>query len=427
MNNIKRLVLIVFFAGAVCCLQSCFEDDPGPTEVLLTLNIDPDYFLEGYDAWIFISDQNGNTIDVRQATDSTHIKFLGSPQSTLTLSIFTRVAFPDGADGSLWNSFGFNSYQGIAPGSTLDIKKGIAVNNEPIPDPIGTASFTLEDYDDSNNPEESLVISDSISMPYTVLDYSSFTYTGTNFSSQLFLRENPSRILVTTYRDNLPVHLWLNQVVPDEAVVVSFDSFVPSNTIAINKQVAHGEVKIMKGESFATGYNFCNLYSRQISNSSNLDELPKLGYLEGFEKYFVHVVMNPFHDRTNIFYTKAGTIPTSVDLPVYTYSVINDNLYGLSLQFSNTHDFKEAFFTSSNAETQVNWTLNASAEENFKAPSIPSEIETLYPMLSVEGLKLNFAAYTHRLDGYTYAQYVNDNLGSVRKEVFEELRYVIKS
>ncbi len=426
MNNIKRMMVISFFVGAVCSLQSCLQDDPGPTEVLLTLNIDPGYFDEDWDYWMFISDKDGKTIDVRQAADSTHIKFSGSPQSTLTLSIFTRVAFPSGADGSLWNSFGITSYQGIAPGSTLDLKRGTDINYGQPPEPIGSAPLILEDYDDSNKPEEALVISDSISSPYSVMDYGSVAYTGTNFSSRLFLRENPSRILLATYRDNLPVHLWLNNVVPDQTVEASFDSFVPSNTIAVNKQVAHGEVKVMKGESFATGHIFSHLYSRQISKSSNLAELPKLGYLEGFEKYFVHVVLNPFHERTNLYYTKAGTIPTSVDLPDYTYTVANDNLYGLSLQFSNAHDFKQAYFISSNAETQVNWTLNASADEDFKAPSIPSEIKSLYPMLSVDGLTLEFASYTHRLDDYTYDQYVSDDLGTSRKEVYEELRYVIK-
>jgi hypothetical protein len=410
-------------SGTALLMKSCTENDPGPKEILLTINIEPGYFFES-DAWLFISDQNGKTIDVRQATDSTHIKFLGTPRETVSLSIFTQVATTSG-DGSILNSFGFRTYQQIATGSAIELKKGLSNTNSDQPDVIGSAPFTLKNYSDSNNPQDGLVFTDGISIPFSVLDFSSYNYSGTDFSSHLNLYEDPSRILIATYRNDVPVHLWLNDVKPGEEIEVSFDSFVPSKTITVNKQPAFSEVKTMKGASFATGYIFCNLYSWQISKSSNLSQLPKLGYLDGFDKYYVSVVQNPFHERNNLYYTKAGTVPQSINLPDYTYSINNDNLYGLSLDFSNDYAFKSAYFIKLGSESQVHWALHTSDTENFKAPSIPSEILKKYSILNVDGLKLQFAEYTHTLDGYTYADRIRDEFETLRRVEYEQLRYVV--
>lgn len=416
------MALSSFLFGALF-MQGCTENDPGPKEVLLTVNIEAGYFLQGSDAWLFISDLDGKTIDVRQATDSTRIKFSGTPHATVALTIFTRVATSNGA--GLWNSFGFRTYQQIAAGSTLELKSGTSINSDQ-PDVIGNASFILHNYDDSDMPEEALVFTDGISIPYSVLDYSSFSYAGTDFSSQLQVWEDPAQILVTTYRNDIPVHQWLNDVNPGEEIELSFDSFIPSKTITINKQASFAEVKTMKGASFATGYIFCNLYSRQISKSSNFSELPKLGYLEGFDKYFVSVVLNPFQERTNLYYSKAGTVPQAIHLPEYTYSINNDNLYGLALNFSNDYTYKSVYFIKSGVESQVYWELLASESENFKAPSIPAEIKKTHPILNVDDLRLQFAAYSHELDGYTYSNYLRDVLASIRRVEFEELRYVVR-
>jgi hypothetical protein len=420
----RRLTLIFLLSCGSFLLQTCTEVDPAPGQGL-TVNIDPGYFLNDTDVWIFISDKRGTTLDVRQATDSTRVRFSGIPRSTVTLTIFMRIALTSGGDGTVFNSFGLNSYQGISSGSTIHLKQGTNNNTGSPPDVIGSAPFTLQGYDDADHPEESLIITDGIASPFTVLDYSSTEYDGATFSSQLNLREDPSDILLATYRDDLPVYQWLNAVKPGVEEMVSFDSFLPMETIPINKQVYLGEVKTMQGTDFSVGYIFSSMYSRYISKSSNLQELPKLGYLDGFEKYFVHAVLNPFHAPTNVYYTKAGTVPSSITFPDYTYSVNNDNLYGLSVTFSNTHSYKLAYFIQSNSEMQVHWSLHASDTEDFRAPALPGEIMKRYPMLTVEGLKLQFARYTHRLDGYTYEDYLDDHLATVTKSVYDELAYVV--
>lgn len=422
-TNMKRLSLFFMLSGVLLFTQSCNED-PEPKHVLLSLNIEPGYFSDEYDIWMFISDNNGRTIDVRQATDSTQINLTGTPRSTMTLTIFRRIAVISSGDGSTWNSFGFETYQEIPAGSTIDLKKGTH-NNLQIPDVMGSIPFSLQNYDDAEIPEHSLWITDGIALPYSILDYSSNVYAGNTFSSKLYLRKSPSRILLSTYHNNLPVHLWLDDVKTGDAITVSFDSFVPSKIIPINKQVAVASVKTMTGRNYATGYKFSDLYTWQVSKSSDLSQLPKLGYLDGFGKYFVFAALNLPHESTNIYYAKAGSVPQSINIPDYTYSIDNDNLYGLSLTFSNEYSYKNAYFSQHNSETQVNWNMSAGNVENFKTPSIPSQIGELYPMLNVDGLKLHFAGYTQCLDGYTYADYISDILGSRRRDVYEELSYTI--
>ncbi len=49
----------------------------------------------------------------------------------------------------------------------------------------------------------------------------------------------------------------------------------------------------MTGANFANGWRSANITAGSLSKSSNFAVLPKLGYLEGFEKYFVLAVLNP--------------------------------------------------------------------------------------------------------------------------------------
>ncbi len=60
----------------------------------------------------------------------------------------------------------------------------------------------------------------------------------------------------------------------------------------------------------------------------------------------------------------------------------------------------------------------------IKPPPYPGTYAKLYPMLSVEGLKVEFVSNTYCLDGYTYLEYVSDILGNTPRNVYEELRYV---
>ncbi len=69
----KRLSVIFFSLGAFL-IQSCSNNDLSPKNGLLTVTIDPGYYPDDYDndVWVFISDQNGEPIAVRQVNDSTH-------------------------------------------------------------------------------------------------------------------------------------------------------------------------------------------------------------------------------------------------------------------------------------------------------------------------------------------------------------------
>lgn len=418
----KWWYVITLLTGFVFLLQSCDNEDPGPKGVLLEVNIAPDYFPDNYDIWMFISDANGNTIDVRQATDSTHLKFSGHPRGSMTLTVFKRVAFTDSGNGRIWNSFGFETFQEIAAGSTFDFVYNPNGNSSSeLTEVIGTTPFTVSNYNDSAQPRDAFLFSDGVSSPYGLLDYNAVVYTGGNFSSQLRLKKNPSRILATTYRNGVPVHKWLDDVKPAEPLALDFDSFVPSKMIGINKPVAAGGIK---ANNLANGYMLSDLNAWQLSRTSDLTKPPSLGYLEGFEKYYVSVYSRQFHEKDNVYYTKVGALPQSINIPDFTYRIEDTSLYGLSLYFSNEYTAKQAYFITSNSDTQVNWSLYASAER-FKAPLVPAEIRKLYPMLSVSGLTLEVAAYSYWPDGFTYGEFIREIVTLNRRDEYEELRYVV--
>jgi hypothetical protein len=425
---LKRLSAVML-SGAILLLQGCLEDEPKPTEVLLTVNIEADYF-KGLNSWLFISNEDGKTIDVRQANDSTRIRFSGIPgEQTVSLTIFTQLATTNVSDGSIWNSFNFFTYQEIGVGTTIELKRVMNNGNTSVnpPDPVGTVSFTLKNYADSDKPEDCMSFSDGLSLPYTILDYNTVDYTGTDFSANLRIRENPARILISTYHNDIPVHKWLNNLTPGDEIEVDFESFMPSNTINVNKQVAIAQVAAWNEGSLATSYRLSDSYFRQLSKSSNFNQLPKVGYVDGFDKYAVGVSLKNLFEKDNVSYSKFGTVPQAINLPEYTYSINNDNLYGLSVDFSNEYAYKSAYFVKSVLGSQVTWLLT-SAKEEFKTPFIPTEIIEKNPALNVENLKLQGVSYLHPLDGYSYQNFLNSifSSSSIRDE-YESLHYQFRN
>ena len=136
----RKLLLPITLFLCSALIHSCDEKD-GSLTPLLTIHIEPDYFFENSETWLFISDTHGNTIDVRNATDSTEIKFFGPLSRSFTLTVFTKVT--DYVD-VVETYFHAVSYQGIRPGTALHFRRSVyQESSAPV---IGKADFVLNDY-----------------------------------------------------------------------------------------------------------------------------------------------------------------------------------------------------------------------------------------------------------------------------------------
>lgn len=420
---IRRLCSFCLVAALSTGINACDDEDLGPKATLLTVNIQADYFPGEFDVWMFISNNNGSPIDVRQVNDSTAVKFTGTTQTSLTLTIFTAYTQPSSNTGT-WTSFSLESFQQLEPGAIITLEHSTS-NHLQIPEVLGTSAFALHNYDDSGKPQDALSFTDGVSLPYTILTYNNITYSQNTFSAQLNVRKDPSRMLITTYRDDLPVYQWLENVKPGVPIEADYNLFMPSKTISVNKQIGYGFVKSDDGAHEALGYALCDLHARQISASSNLSQLPKLGYIDGFQKYSVNVALNPLHEEKNVYYSKRGTIPQSINLPDFPLSLINDHLSGVSLTSTAKYTYKQAFFTQSTPEAQLSWSLH-SGQQEFKTPSVPGAIKGHYPKLPLDDVRLTIANYTDCLDGYTYQERINDLLQERSRTEFEEFRYSLR-
>lgn len=409
------LIAIIVFTTV---LTSCKEDETGPKSLLLDFRIEPGFFPVGTDNWIFVSDRTGRILDTRRVNDSTRVKLTGLSHDIVTYTLVRIYPMSD------VTAFQLATFQGVASGSVFEYKKPANGPQGKVPEILGTFPFTLTDYADSDRPHEALVFSDAMAMPFTVLDLNSTSYQGTTFAADLRVHQDGGNILITSYKNGLPVYMWLENPMPGKPLSVSFNDFKTSALIPINKAVTEGSVKIMKGTELAFGYLFNQLYSRQISSSTDPGTLPQLGYLPGFEKYHTYVQLNPHSNPINLSYTKAGTIPDKVILPDFTYLIQSKALRDIAVQFSNEYTYKYAYCFKDDGQMRINWTMNAPYTMDFNTPYIPEEITRAYPMLSIHDAEIEFFVYINNLDGFTYSDLLTG--ASRRYEEYEILRYVIQ-
>ena len=380
------------------------------------------------DFWVFISDPTGKMLAVKQVRPhDPPLEFYGPSNGNITMTTFGYYQY--NSSGMQYDRYYLASVQDIVPGSEFILDT--AYYSGSYPDVIGKASIRLEDYNDANDPYFSLYFQDGYSPTNFELDLNSMVYQGSTFSADFQLRKNPIDVLVVSYRNGMPVYQWLQNVRVGDVVTTSFLSFQESKTISLNKQVAYGYVGGLNGNQIEEGYYILsNLGNWLLSKSSDKSQIPKLGYIDGFEKYLVEVYQNPLGaTETNVTYNKLGSLPQSIEMPEYSLSITNNNLLGFSFKFSNEYTYKSSLFQTDfnpNAPTTyVTWNFTASNKENFAVPSIPKEILQHYPTFSVSNLKFSWMNIYHELDGQSYQDCVRQLITSHQRDTYENLNYSI--
>lgn len=378
--------------------------------------------------WLFISDQNGKLLDVIKPTEEIGvIEFEGVADHVIMLTVLSVASFENGPTTRLQHHI--TSYIGIPVGSSFFSKEEES-NQTPFPDPVGKAKLTLDNYHGSNDPWLSVGFSDGYDGSNSWLDYDTRTYDGSTFMADMNLREDPIDIFITSYEETNPVYSWVRDVNVGDSVVVDFKTFSPMNPVTVNKPVTNAYIQGQL-EPGTAGKGYFLSWSEYWRNSDHHseDEIITLGYTDDFAYYEVFVESGQVlccepHERVN--YHKIGTsVPQSIHLPDYTFTVANGNLFNLNYSFDRQYTHKNFFFSEEQENNSLWWFFIAPEGMEIVVPELPEEILSQYPFIDRENLPLKNAFFIEYLDGYSYQDYIKTSLenGSAGRPGFEQIQY----
>lgn len=425
----NRLCILLFaiaaFAAASCDVNK-FEN-----EVLLRTDFFSADSPGHVEKWVFISDQKGRLLDlVRPGEESGVIEFTGKADKVIMLTDLSVATFEIGSETRV--QYHITTRMGIPAGSSY-ISVAEDHPRTSIPDPVGKASITLNNYRGSDDPWSSVGFSDGFDGFNNWLDYDTRTYDGSTFHADMNLREDPTDIFITSYADTEPVYSWVRGAGVGDSIVVDFDAFSKMNPVTINKPVHNAYIQGQTEPTMAgRGYFLSRSEYWRNSHYYQPDQVILLGYTDDFEYYDVFAESGPVlccepHERVR--YHKVGTsVPQSIHLPDYNFVTGNRNLYRLDYSFDRQYSRKRLFFSKEEDNQSLRWIFTAPEELKIKAPAIPAEILAQYPFLDLDNLPLNTALFLEYLDGFSYQDYLRNSLENrnPNRPEFELVQYSFK-
>lgn len=378
--------------------------------------------------WVFISNQNGRLLDVvKPDAASGVIEFKGIADNTIMLTELRVISFENGSDTQLHHNI--TTYMGIPAGNSYFLSDE-ETNRTTYPDPVGKAKITLNNYQDSDDPWLSIGFSDGYNGYNSWLDNDTQTYDGSTFMADMTLREDPIDIFITSYNGNDPVFNWVRGASVGDSVVVDYEAFSPMIPVTINKPVTNAYIQGQL-EPGVGGRGYFLSWSDYWRNSNHFSEgeIISLGYTDGFPYYDVYAESGQIFcciPHEGVTYHKVGTsVPQSIHLPDYTFSVGNENLFNLDYTFDRQYTYKNLSFSEEQNNNSLRWIFYVPEGMEIEVPNIPVEILAQYPFFNSDNLPLHYVTFNEYLDGYTYTDYIKNRLEnrSLNRPEFEQYRY----
>lgn len=381
--SVRGTRALLLFLGMTVFLFACSDDDDKKTAApLLTVVVDESYVVDG-DNWIFVTDLSGDVLDTKPyATGQTVTLSTTNEADKINVTIF------QGHDTGNLKELSFHTYTNLNRGDSL--KLSITVATPPTSSP-GEATIEISNYSDADNVPNSLVFSNTQGWNNSA--------TAGVLDAVVTLPQSPADVLVSGYRSGVPVYSWANALVPDDLVEKDYAVFD-----AYPKQIKLDYPGITSGS--ITGYYAGNTTPYFFSNSSQLDQTtfktntPTLGYLDGFDRYQTYVFNQ--NDAGTVSYYKTGSVNTSIAIPVFTFSLTNDDIKNFSFNFSEDYTYFDAQWQYVQESNWVHWNIESEPGQFSGVTSIPTEIRSLYPQLDFSKLEYFGCTLTNFLDGREY-------------------------
>jgi hypothetical protein len=391
----------------ISALCSCSKKDSSPASTsALTVTVTDDFMkslaVDTADCWLFISSKSGQVLDSHEITTSGTYNFVStSTDDSVSLTKFLHQP----QSGS--SNFNVSSFF-VKRNSTISFDQATERATQ-IPDVTGSATITITDFELPNNVLDYLIITDG----YSNIKMGTV---GTN-SAEVPLRADTSSFLIISYNAaNQPVYSWAHNVKNGDHITIDFPNFLPFPKTFYtpeydNYLVAdlYGYYNRQVGFPQASGYIMANIFLPIPSLH------PVCGYLEGFDSYEMQV------SNGTSSYNKLGTLNTSFTLPSRNITVTGADFQNPVISTEGAFTYCDHMWQTSLPDSYtIRWYLySAPGVALPKIMSLPPAIQAKYQAVDITKLVYAHSTYYDYVDGYTYAQSLNDRLTGTQRSTYE--------
>lgn len=381
----------------------CFSCEKEPEGVaLLTVVVEQNAISDGQEQWVYISEPSGSVLDSRKCKNGDVFELEGLfALQTIDVTMFSHSS----------GSSSISTFTGIGAGKTLTIRPS---RQPEAPEAIGSATIEIVNYHESFPPDESIMFSNGTA-GFALSDRA---VTDAGLLATVNIYNNPQELLMTGFRRGQRVYFKLEDLVPDEHLVVDFDSFQEFDQIIEIPAEFN-----LEGQTVGY-YDDGGRFGLSLSSFSLLfGAVPSLGYIHGYDSYFTR--FNEFYGPTSITYSKRGDPASDVVFPSFTLSVVDRTPEKFSFNASFDYAYQSTtWLYSGDDQSGIFWTVHGDAASAGRIPAIAKEVVGKHPGLQLTDLSFWQLSCTQRLDGRTYADFVSETFDN---QSFEEFEYLIFS
>jgi len=368
-------------------------------ENFYTVQVSPDYSTDQSDNWVMASDKNGVWIDAQpfEAGATIVLNGIAPSDGLFTLHFFSSQQI------SGRQTYLVNSYAAVPVKGTWKLN-ALTTNNQPAS--LGNVTIRLTNFlpfpDNLNN------ISVSTSNGESSYNATS-TGTTTDYTVDVFAASTD--FMISFFVNGQPYYIQVSDVAPGS--FISLDAAAQANPVTTQFTFDY------TGDSYFTGI-FYGLNTGSNPNSggfvlSNFYSFSgsgavSLGYIPGFDTYKTLI---SYTEGTSLrTYYKFGTPITQAPVfPPLAVTEINANISAFSVTPNLPFDFSDATLIHSQ-EDNFKWSFRqpknaGNYDITLSILPFPSEMTTLFPVLDVSQMRVRTVGGTQCLDGFTYANWLN--------------------
>jgi hypothetical protein len=391
----KKLMVFAMITLAYVIVSCSKDEDPTPQDlVTYTLEVNQDW-------WMFANGPDGKVLDHKQLVFDQPVKLtVANPPDSFSLSILRVLG-----DGALLE---ITTYGGIKPGAVYTPKVFDSSDSE---EQVSTGKSTVQVINYSSTQ----------TLPFIIADpYQSTTYTGKGSSTITFLmkvwRDVKPQFFFGGYVDDYtkPVYKFIDPVEPGSTATADFSSFTPyDKTVDLESFTSQGNSRLyfeMSGISTGdeTDYKLASFFLDYKGEPPPI----KIGYLESIARYNIQAAayetdpVDKSKVKRALTFNSVGAVPSEMKFMHDDLSISNRTIGAFEFTFSGRYHSKAAFFKTSTAASQVNWTVYSATGVSIPITEVPSELSSKYSALNLASMQLSSVAFYTYLDDFNYLKFV---------------------
>ncbi|CAD5252766.1 MULTISPECIES: hypothetical protein [unclassified Imperialibacter] len=396
----RKLSLCIVSALGILCF-SCERESEGLS--LLTIMVEENAINEGQERWVYISEPSGKVLDSHKCKNGEVFELKGPVAlEAIDVTVFIPSSSGSGVASAV-------TYLGVISGRTWTLK---AQSQSEAPEVIGTATIEIVNYHESMPPDESIKFSPGASgWP---LNDRSVTEAGLLATVNMY--KDPQELLMTGFRGGQRVYLKVAAMVPNENLVIDFDSFQEYDQIIEVPAEFNEDGRTIGFYGDGRGYLLSDAYDSYLYGTET-----SLGYIQGFDSYSTK--FNEFYGPSFITYYKLGEPALNVEFPSFTLSIVDRTTNGFSFDASFDYTYKSTqwLYSSADGQTGMSWTVYGDAAANVRIPAVANIVYEKESGLKIDDFSIYELNCIQRLDGLSYTGFVSntfENKSSAEYEYF---------